>query len=517
MRLFNASEMRAADARSEADGISADSLMEAAGRAVASRARARLPHARRAVVLCGPGNNGGDGYVAARHLGAAGLAVRLLELSAEPSSAAAQAARSAFVAAGGVCEALEAGIAANLPATVEVRDMIIDGLFGSGLSRPLSGWLADLVEQLSERPSVIIAIDVPSGVSTDVCELIGPYLRADLTVELAGHKVAGLFYPTRSAYGERVLVDIGMPAGVLEASGGVPILDAATVRPELPPRPADANKYTAGSVCVIAGSERYRGAGELACRGAWRGGAGLVTLVADAHHPSAWPETILEPYDWSAGDEWPPPALTPNRAGACLIGPGLDPSALPLLPQLLSWAPGPVVLDAAALDPEALSAAARQAIRSRPCVLTPHSGEAQRLLGIDGPTVRRDPLGAGARLANTFGAVVVLKGPTTVVSAPDGRQAISSRGHPGMASGGTGDCLAGLVAALLAAPTATKRTPTPLTSTADQALHDAFGRACLAVWLHGIAGELAAAEFGNSLLAGDLADYLPRAFAQLGW
>lgn len=509
--------MRMADSLAEAAGISIASLMESAGRAVAYRALERYPNARRALVLCGPGNNGGDGYVAARHLRANGVAVRLYELTAEPSRAAAQAARRAYVTADGSCQLLDAHSAARLTAAESPEPLIIDSLFGSGLSRPLSGWLATFVERLSAGPAAVVATDVPSGISTDVCEAIGPYLRADLTVELAGQKVAGLFYPTRFAYGERALVDIGIPAQLLEASGGVPILDAVAVRAEMPPRRADANKYTAGSVCIIAGSERYRGAAELACRGAWRGGAGLVTLVSDAHHPTAWPETILEPHDWGSGATWPPAGLTANRAGATLIGPGLDARALPRLAQLIDWAPGPVVLDAAALAPEALTATTQRAVRTKSCVLTPHSGEAQRLLGDDAPSVQRDPLGAAAHLSNRFGAVVVLKGPTTVISAPDGRQAVSSRGHPGMASGGTGDCLAGLVAALLAAPPGNTEPSTRPPDDTHTVQPDAFGRACLAVFLHGVAGEYAAERFGGSLLASDLAEQLPRALQQLGW
>src|SRR5690606_19954290 len=212
----------------------------------------------------------------------------------------------------------------------------------------------------------------------------------------------------------------------------------------------------------------------------------------------AWPETILEPHAWESA-AWPPPGLTPRRACACVVGPGLDEAALPRLPDLLAWAPGPVVLDAAALAPAALAAAGDL---SR-AVLTPHAGEAARLLGGEAELLERDPLAAAARLAERYAAIVVLKGPTSVIAAPDGRQAVSTRGAPALASGGTGDVLAGLLGALLAAPGGGEA---------------AFERVCLGVWAHGVAGELAAAERGYGLVASAVAARLAAAFQQLsGW
>ncbi len=531
MRLYSAQQMRDVDARAAQLGVPPSHLMEAAGAAVAGALLERFPDTRLAVVLCGAGNNGGDGYVAAGHLLRRGLKVRLLELPAaaahaeDDAASPAAAARRAFLDAGGRAEPLHEASAADALALLEqaraaagARPVLVDALFGSGLNRPMAGWLTRLAAEAKALGARVVAVDVPSGLDADSAQPMGPHVSADLTVVLAGHKLAGLFYPARAAYGEAVLADIGVPTEALDAFGGPGLLDAAQVATYLPRRAPDVHKYGAGTVCVVAGSERYLGAAELACRGAWRGGAGLVTLVAPARPPGAWPETILEPHDWSEAG-WPPAGLEPRHAGTCVIGPGLSAAATRHLKRMLGWAPGPVVLDAGALHPEALAAAGLPttlpdtlattlpdalpdtAPETVPVVLTPHAGEAARLLG-EGSLVRRDPPAAAALLAQRYGATVVLKGPTTVIAEPGGRAALSTRGSPALASGGTGDVLAGLLGALLAAPGG------------RQAV---FERACLAAWAHGVAGELAAAELGYGLVASDVAAKLPAALLQLGW
>lgn len=512
MKLYSAAQMREADARAAAAGVPTSQLMDAAGAAVAEAVAQRYPAARRVVVLCGVGNNGGDGYVAAERLLRRGVSVQLFELTGagdRPGDAAD--ARRSYLAAGGHSQPLEAGTASELPALLarptgqaDAAPVVIDALFGSGLNRPLTGWLGALAEGLADSGARVVSVDVPSGLNADLAGPIGPHVRAHLTVELAGHKPAALFYPARAAYGETVLADIGIPAQVLEASGDIDILEAASVRDALPHRRPDDHKYGAGTVCVVAGSQRYLGAAELACRGAWRGGAGLVTQVGDHRHPAAWPETILEPHDWTQvanapSGAWPPPGLEAKRAQACVVGPGLEPRAARHLGAMLAWAPGPVVLDAGALEPAAI-AGCRQQLADAAALLTPHAGEAERLLADLAPEhsglVRSDPLSAAAHLAQLLGAVVVLKGPTTVIAAPDGRRAVSTRGTPAMASGGTGDVLAGLLGALLAAPGGAP---------------SLFERARLGVWLHGVAGELAAASVGDALVASDLVATLPEA------
>jgi NAD(P)H-hydrate epimerase len=506
--------MAEADRLAAASGVPVEALMGAAGRAVAREVRERFPGARRALVLCGPGNNGGDGYVAAATL-AAHLEVALLEATEEPRTPAARGAREAALRAGLAPAPLSAGaVTAWLAAAEPDAAVAVDALLGCGLARPLGGVYAEAAAALNAGAVPVVSVDVPTGVDADRAAPPGEHVRADVTVQLAGAKVASAFHPARASFaGARpgrpsgvVVADIGIPAEVLASVSPTLWLDAETVAPWLPDRAPDAHKYEVGTVAVVAGSRRYLGAAELVCRGAWRAGAGLVTLVSRERHPAAWPETVLVP---PADDgSWPPPGSSARASAALVVGPGLDPeetgSPLRGLGALLDWAPGRVVLDATALHPEALAphlpALRRLAERGAPAVLTPHAGEAARLLeglGIDAD-VRGDQLGAGRALSAATAAVVVLKGATTVVASPDGRASVSDAGHPGLASGGTGDVLAGALGALLAAPGG-----------------DVFERACAAVHLHGLAGERAARDLGVGLVASDVADAIAEVRAEL--
>ena len=494
--------MASADRLAGEAGISVDELMAAAGQAVANELIARFPEVKRALVLCGSGNNGGDGYVAAAALQRR-LQVTVLEMSPEPKSAAAAAARRQLTETGVRPASLEVtAVSGWLEETDPDQGVVVDALLGSGLARPLEGELAKVVKVVNDGSVPVVAVDVPTGVDADRATAPGEHIRADVTVQLAGAKVASAFYPVRGAFhgaragrpSEVVVVDIGVPSQVLSAVSPTLYLDAATVSAWLPRREATAHKYRVGTVTVVAGSVRYLGAAELVCRGAWRAGAGLVTLAAAGRHPSAWPETVWA--DLPAGG-WPPDDLSERAAEALVMGPGLDPSEpgspLSRLREVLQWAPGPVVLDAGALAPDVLTD--RLPRRKGTAVITPHHGEATRLLATFGRQVdlALDPLEGARALTEVTGAITVLKGPTTVIVAPDGREAVSDRGHPGMASGGTGDVLAGALGALLAAPDG-----------------DPFERCCLAVFAHGRAGEVAAEARGTALIASDLVDVLPQ-------
>ncbi|MEJ2666245.1 MAG: NAD(P)H-hydrate dehydratase [Deinococcales bacterium] len=492
MRLFTAAQMRAADAAAADAGMPTQLLMEAAGRAVAEAVRERYPAAGNVLALCGKGNNGGDGYVAARFLAAAGVRVTVLELSAEPSTNDAATARRALTAHGLAPAPLDA---AQLAEALTRADLVVDALLGSGLDRALHGALVEVVERVSRSGLPVVAVDVPTGVSADASSPPGPHLPADLTVQLAGAKRASAFYPARAAFGASLVADIGIPAEVLEAASPVVLLDTKAVAAWAPRRAPDAHKYSAGTVLVVAGSERYLGAAELACRAAYRGGAGLVTLAAAARAPAGWPEVVFQPLSWQA--QSPLAALDDldaKRAQTLVVGPGLDPKALAWLPALLERSPVPTVLDAGALEPDRdVEAAARAHGR---CAITPHVGEAGRLLGATSAEVLADPVAAARELAERFQAVCALKLAGAAIAAPDGRTAVSTRGHPGMAVGGTGDVLSGLLGALLFDG-------------------DAFERVCLGVFLHGRAGELAARANGLGLVADDVVAALPEAAAEL--
>lgn len=494
MKVYRAAAMQEADRIAPERGVPLARLMRHAGEGVARAAVREFPEVREWHVLTGPGNNGGDGWVCALELLKRGRPARVWNLpGGVPAPGPAAAARDAFLRAGGRIGEITDGTDFPVPS----RAGVIDALFGSGLSRPLAGLAAAFVAELSGLAGPVVAVDVPSGLVSDLALSPGPFLAADLTVALAGYKPAHLFEPARSACGRIVLLDIGFPEGLPDECSDIRLLSEASVAPFLPPPEPGGHKYGAGTVCLVAGSERYRGAAELAARGAWRSGAGLVTLVSDGVFSAAWPETIFEPHDWAA--DWPPPGLSSKRAAALVVGPGLDPAAGPALPAIASWAPGPLILDAAALEPGLLRRL-QPLPQAGPPVLTPHAGEAERLLQEFLPEraglAQTDPLEAAAQLTAELGAITVLKGPATVIAGLNGELAVSDRGHPALATGGTGDVLAGVIGAVLA------RTP---------AAETAFHSVCAAVFLHGLAGELAAERNGTGLIAGDVAEALPAA------
>lgn len=494
MHLFTAAQMRSADAASARAGIPLLLLLEEAGRAVAEAARSGFPEASTVLVLCGGGNNGGDGYVAARHL-LRDCAVKVLELSDAPSSDDARTMRGALLAHGLEPKPLTPGA---LRDELKGRPLVIDALFGSGLTRPLAGDLEDVVAFLNDSGVAVLSVDLPSGLGSDRSEPLGPHVRAARTVQLAGAKVASLFYPARSAYGETEVADIGIPGSILAAHAGATVLDRETVRRHLPTRDPDTHKYAVGTVLVVAGSAQYLGAAEMACRAALRGGAGLVTLAAAGSFAGTWPEIIHERLAWTQDPLAKLAEVGDNRAQVRVIGPGLGLEAEGFLPDLIAQKGVPTVLDAGAFRTDEVWFAAVR--RHGRCVLTPHTGEAGRLLGWPAAEVRRDPLGAAQELARKAGAVAVLKGATTVVAAPDGRTAVHSGGHPGMATGGTGDVLAGFLGAWCAG---------------CEALEALFWRAGAAVWVHARAGALAAERYGDGLVASDVIEALPQARLEL--
>lgn len=491
MKLYSAREMRAADSAASDAGIPLLLLMEEAGRAAAQAALDHFTQPTPILVLCGKGNNGGDGYVAARHL-LRTRRVGVLELSPAPTSDEADTMRRTLLAHGLTPNTLNPEA---LEAALQERPLVLDALFGSGLTRPLEGEMADMVTLLNERRVDVLSLDLPSGLSADSGDLLGTHVRATRTVMFAGAKLSSAFHPAKAAFGSTEIADIGIPDALLEAQSKVSVVTAETVRAELPTRNADTQKYEVGTVLVIAGSSRYLGAAEMACRAALRGGAGLVTLAAEGSFPATWPEFIHERLEWDASPLETLADIGTNRAQVRLIGPGLDPRADELLPRLIALSDAPTVLDAGALKG---SAAWYEAVRGHGrCVLTPHTGEASKLLATETRDVKRDPLGAARQLSERAGAVVVLKGATTIIAAPDGRTAVHEGGHPGMATGGTGDVLAGLLAAWC------------------KDASSIFERACASVFVHARAGTLAAKQYSDGLIATDLIERIPQAWLEL--
>ncbi|HUK65640.1 MAG TPA: NAD(P)H-hydrate dehydratase [Anaeromyxobacteraceae bacterium] len=507
MRLVTAAEMRAIDrAAIEECGVAGGELMERAGAAVARAAHAYLGPKGRVLVLCGAGNNGGDGYVAARHLRAEGVDVRVAAVAPSASLRGdALSAREAAVREGvpileePAPETLEAGLG----------DVLLDALFGTGLSRAPEGAPAEAIARigaLRQRGAKVVAVDVPSGLSADTGRPLGRCVHADATVTFGFHKRGLVLHPGPAYAGEVVLADIGIPARAATAVPvGCELLTEDLVRALVPPRPPEAHKGDAGRVLVLAGSPGHTGAAQLALLGALRGGAGLVTLAARAevvplalaHRPEAMSAVLPGQGALGLGDLEALLALVKGM-DALVIGPGIPrgPATGALLRALLERARVPAAIDADALNALAETPGGPRDLGA-PAVLTPHPGEMARLTGRTIAMVQADRIGLALESARAWGSVVVLKGARTVVAAPSEPPAVVPTGNPGMATGGTGDVLAGLTGALLASGLAP------------------FAAARVAAFAHGAAGDLAAERWGErGLLASDLADELGPVWAR---
>ena len=479
-------EMARADQLTITGGISGLALMERAGLAVAEAARRHLPVGARVAVMAGPGNNGGDGFVAARILADAGYVVSVGMLTARDRLTG----DAAFAAASwtGFTKGLSPGIA-------DEADLVIDALFGAGLDRPIEGIAAQTIDAVNRSGVPIIAVDLPSGINGRDGRIMGTAIDARETVTFFRLKPGHLLLPGRSRSGHVIVADIGIAADVLD-----------TIRPNtwrnapaiwtLPPLATDGHKYSRGHVLVVSGPATRTGAARLAARGALRAGAGLVTvasppdaLAVNAAHLTAIMLLAMDgPKGLSA-------ILTDERKNVVVMGPamGLDQATIDLVEVALG-SRAAIVLDADALTsfaatPDRLFS--RTLARGAPVVLTPHEGEFAKLfpgLAANGSKLER------ARLAaEVSGAVVVLKGPDTVVAAPNGRATIAENAPAQLATAGSGDVLAGIVGGLLA-----------------QGMQP-FEAASAAVWLHGEAGL----SMGRGLIAEDIPDILPAVFTEL--
>jgi NAD(P)H-hydrate epimerase len=478
--LLTPRQMGEADRLTIVDGVAGTVLMENAGRAVADAISRRFPP-RPVAVLCGPGNNGGDGFVAARVLAERGWPVRLALLG--DRAALKGDAASAAAHWPDKTEALSIAV-------LDGAGLVVDALFGAGLARPLEGLAGDSIAALNERDIPVVAVDVPSGIDGASGEVRGVAPKAALTVTFFRRKPGHLLMPGRAYCGETIVASIGIEAAVL----GRIAPDTAANHPswwlDRFPWPDEAgHKYSRGHA-LVAGGAVMTGAARLAARAAARIGAGLVTLAAPdaafSTYAAALTGVIVQPV---AGLNDFEALLADARRNAVLIGPGAGLGAETREKALAILAAGKVtVLDADALtvfaeDPAALFAAIRGS-----CVMTPHEGEFARLFEARGSKLDR------ARwAAQQSGAVIVLKGSDTVIAAPDGRAAINENAPPTLATAGSGDVLAGIVLGLLA-----------------QGMPP-FEAAAAAVWLHGDAAR----RFGAGLVAEDLIEMLPAVLSDL--
>ncbi len=502
---MTAEEMRRLEAGAEAAGIPPARLMENAGLAVARAVRQRMGGAaeRRVIVLVGPGNNGGDGLVAGRHLHRWGAQL-VHYLCAQRRTPDPHLAAALNLGIETLSAEEDSGLV-RLVEGLEGADVVVDAVLGTGRARPIEEPLKGVLEATraakARRPALtIVALDLPTGLGCDVGAADPAALAADATLTL-GHPKSGLFLGSGSSLAGQVqCLDIGIPPD-LEEDAQRQLITTEMVGGLLPRRPADSNKGTYGRVLVVAGSRSFPGAAVLACAGAGRIGAGLVTLAAPASL-----QPILAPQMPEAThiplQEGPQPGVLDPVAvvelqqaqgySAYLIGCGVGqpPATAAVLRGALLEVDGPrlapLVLDADALN---VLAVVEEWWRSLPfpVVVTPHPGEMARLTNLTVSQVQEDRLGVAERAAREWGVTVVLKGAHTVVAEPEGRIRLSPWAVPALASAGTGDVLAGAVAGLLA-----------------QRL-DPFDAATCAVYLHGLAGHMVSREVGDSgLLASDL-------------
>ena len=511
MKIANAAQMADIDARTAQEwGVSSALLMENAGRAAAYAVAGRWPCERRIVVLCGPGNNGGDGFCVARTLSNLGYGV-LCFSGADPGRYGADAAaqRNAWLLSGGEIQPLE-----QLPLRLRDDDVAVDALFGTGLQRPLTGVYAQAVELLQRRKIETAAVDIPSGVSCDTGRVLGAAPKCVLTVTMGLPKPGLFIYPGKDLSGEIVVAELGFARRLLENENlEGEIITSSLARSWLRSPQPWAHKGSQGCALIVGGSAWYYGAPLLAAEAALRAGAGLCLWATPdrlvEHRPFEFREIMVWPLPAPQGvigaEAWPELSggllnrrggvsgrLLPHISAVC-VGPGLGrgETASQLIKNVLDHTEIPVVLDA-----DALHALGGLTLSER-VVLTPHRGEMAALLECSAEDIESDLVAAVKRAAARYHAVVVLKGTPTLIGYR-GKYWLLDAPNPVLAQGGTGDVLAGIITALLAQ---------------GYAPHEA---AVLGVYLHSQAGLLAAERIGpRGVLAGEAAALLPKVFAEL--
>jgi len=523
MKLYTAAQMHAVDRLAiEREGIPGEALMERAGQAVAAEAATMLGDRageRPILVLCGRGNNGGDGFAAARILIEQGIATVAVLAGARDR------------VAGAACLHLEAALEAGLPVIELAEDrprpgdwheveesaraagLIIDALLGTGVTGEVTGLTADLIalanRMRAERGIPVLAVDIPSGILADTGAVAGVAVEADTTVTMVGPKLGLALYPGAAHAGRVVVADLGVPARGLETSPAeATLLDPALARAWLPVRPPEAHKGDFGTVLVVAGCSGMIGAAYLAAQAALRAGAGLVRAavpqslqdVLAAKGTEFMTAPLPETHERTISADAVAGALElAANATAVVLGPGLsrNESTQQFVREFVARLERPLLVDADGLN---ALAGHRRVLGTRPAptVITPHPGEMARLLGWSAIQVQTDRLAAVREAARGLGCIALLKGARTLVAAPQGNLLVNPTGNPGMATGGTGDVLSGMIGAFLGMGVS------PLQA------------AGLGAYLHGLAGDLAAERLSMpALIAGDLLDSLPEAFRRL--
>jgi ADP-dependent NAD(P)H-hydrate dehydratase / NAD(P)H-hydrate epimerase len=532
MKIVTSAEMRSIDrVTSERFGVPSLTLMENAGSAVAEFALASYPHAKIFGVICGKGNNGGDGFVAARKLHQAGREVRLL-LLADPAELHGDAAANFARLQKGPKSTESASDKANVgslaifnawgePAFREIFscDVLIDAILGSGFQPPVLGVYAEAIAKINAAAAPVVAVDVPSGAASDVMgDQTGAVARADGIVTFTAPRPAHVFGNLTS--GPTIIASIGTPPEAIESSLNLSVITPKDIADLIAPRPRDSNKGMYGHVLVVGGSLGKSGAAAMAGFSALRSGAGLVTVATPRSALGAVaayrPELMTEPLSETDAGSIAKEALESfNRLAekktVLAIGPGISrhPSTADFVREIVNKSQQPIVLDADGLNAfegraKDLNRRVRRdngenAEKISTLVLTPHPGEMARLTGLSTAAIQRDRINVARSFARDHQLILVLKGDRTIIANPEGEAWVNTTGNPGMATGGTGDILTGMVAGMLA-----------------QNPKRAFLAVLAAVYLHGLAGDVAEELTGEqSLVATDLITALPEAFRRL--
>lgn len=502
VKILTSEQMRNIDYRTVSEyGIPSIVLMENAAIAVANVVCERYPDARRVAIFCGHGQNGGDGLAVARHLKSRGLGPDIFLIGD----------RSRFTGDAKtnleICDRLHIPMhdirdRKSLDLALEraaSTDLVVDAIFGTGLNRPPAGLFAATIRGVVALGRPIVAVDLPSGLNGSLSELFDPVVRADVTVTFAQPKIPHVFEPASDYCGELVVVDISIPKAAIDAEDvSLSMITPGDVAAFVRPRAPASHKGTYGHVAIVAGSAGRSGAAILAARGAIRGGAGLVTVVTDADTARIVDSVSIESMTLAIErDAAKIESLVGvlSRYSALLMGPGLpdDDESYQFVQVLSEAIDRPLVLDASALNAFRGDLSALNP-RGESRVITPHPGELARLLDTSTSKINQDRIGAARMTAKNSRCVVILKGRRSVVAHPAGLIALNPTGNPGMASGGMGDVLAGLVTAFLGVG------------------WEPFDAARAAVYLHGLAGNLLRDETSDiGMTAMDLADRIPHA------
>jgi NAD(P)H-hydrate epimerase len=494
MKILTAAQMRNIDRRAtERFGIPSIVLMENAATAVVDAIFAHYPDCDRVAIVCGVGANGGDGFAVARHLENRGV-VPVILIAGDRAKYIGDARTNLTI-----CERLgipmyDVGTSVD-DALVHAADadLIVDAIFGTGLNRAPEGIYTDLIQAIAELRLPVIAVDLPSGANASSPVPFEPCINAEVTVTFAAPKLCHVFEPAASYCGEVIVADISIPDAAIEDENvTLALITPRDLQPLVAPRLSSTHKGTYGHLAVVAGSPGRSGAAVMCARGAIRTGAGLVTVITDPETAKLVHAGSIESMTSSDDDFL-------ERKNAVLIGPGLadDDASYARVRELVGKIELPMIIDASALNAFA-SRANELNPHKRPRVITPHPGELARLLGRTANEINDDRIAAARDAARITNCVAVLKGYQTLIADPDGQVRVNPTGNPGMASGGMGDVLAGIIGALLARDV------------------DPFEAACCGVYLHGLAGDILKDEMGDTgLAATDLAERVPLAIQKL--